>query len=217
MQPVAHIGIFVDNVSNHDLEQGNNRDQDGLILDRATVRMMEEQALKLSPSLANRVIIPIDGTDPQSIRQRAEQLTLTGDNVWVQVPVMTAGHFNEALIKQLLSEGVPLAVNGVASKKQAYQLLTIAGAYSTPLLLNLCSAMSRYDVIVSVALAHLMPQVQVISKAWTSDDFWDLQDLHLDGVILSQQLYTELDVLTTSTIGQACNVKTHQQFELVME
>ena len=58
MQPVAHIGIFVDNVSKHDLEQGNNRDQDGLILDRATVRMMEEQALKLSPSLANRVIYP---------------------------------------------------------------------------------------------------------------------------------------------------------------
>lgn len=217
MQSLAHIGIFVDNVSKHDLEQEDSRDQDGLILDQTTVRMLEDRSLKLSPSLANRVIVPVNGTDPQSIRRRAERLTLVGDNVWVQVPVMTAGHFNKALIKQLLSEGVPLAVNGVASKKQAYQLLTIAGAYSTPLLLNLCSAMSRYDVIVSVALAHLMPQVQVISKAWTSDDFWDLHDLHLDGIILSQQLYANLDALTTSTIGQACNVKTHQQFELVME
>lgn len=217
MQSLAHIGIFVDNVSKHDLEQEDSRDQDGLILDQTTVRMLEDRSLKLSPSLANRVIVPVNGTDPQSIRRRAERLTLVGDNVWVQVPVMTAGHFNKALIKQLLSEGVPLAVNGVASKKQAYQLLTITGAYSTPLLLNLCSAMSRYDVIVSVALAHLMPQVQVISKAWTSDDFWDLQDLHLDGIILSQQLYANLDALTTSTIGQSCNVKTHQQFALVME
>lgn len=217
VQTCAHIGMFFDNVSWRDMAACTDRCQDGLILDSVTVDLLKNKTFQLPVGLANRVLVTVAGDDPALIQAQAEELTLLADNVWVQVPVMTAGCFNEELIGRLLSEGVPLAVRGVASKQQVYQLLTAASAYSTPLLINLCPAMSRYDVIVSVALAHLMPQVQVISKALNTDDFWDIQELHLDGVILDKQQYREMQDLTANAGGQACSIKTHQQYELAIE
>lgn len=173
----AHIGIFINDVNEHDLWFAISHGQNGLILNQTLVDRLENRSLQVPAGLTNRLIAPVDGCNPQQICHRAEALTLTAENVWVQVPVMTAGRFNGQMIRKLLSEGVPLTVAGIASKQQVYRLLTIASAYSTPLLLKLCSEMTRYDVIVSVALAHLLPQVQVISQAWSTDEFWDLQEL----------------------------------------
>lgn len=217
VQTCAQIGIFIDGVGWQDMVACADRCQDGLILDSATVGMLKDKSFHLPANLANRVLVTASGDDPAAIQAQAEELTLLGDNVWVQVPVMTAGRFNRDMLCHLLDEGVPLAVTGVASKQQAYQLLMLASGYSTPLLVDLCPAMSRYDAIVSVALAHLMPQVQVISKAQGTEDFWDIQGLHFDGVILDKGHYLAMQALAANAGGQACSIRTHQQYELAIE
>ena len=216
VQTLTHTGLFINGVNRGNLSRLAVRSQDGLILSDATVAALGAGTWHLSATVTNRVLTPINGDDVGKLQQRAEQLTLCGDNVWVQVPVMTAGQFNRGLIQQLLSEGVPLAVNGVASKQQAYQLLMIARDYPTPLLINLCPAIAHYDLVVSVALAHLLPQVQVVSPAPTMADFWAGSDLQLDGMILSPRQFAALQFLAASASGQTCSLRTRQQYELVM-
>lgn len=216
MRSFSHIGIFIDRVHWSEVDRFAGRGQDGLILDQeATGRLLRRQ-VKLPSALPNRIIVPVTATKPAQIRRQAEKLTLLGDNVWVQLPVMTNGTFNGNVVRQLLHEGIPLAVSGVASKQQAYQLLRSANAETAPLLLELCPAASRYDAIVTVALAHLLPQVQVISKAQASADFWDIQKLGLDGAIFDQPQLTRLRQLAADDGGQVCDVLTHQQYELAL-
>ncbi|MGM9892617.1 hypothetical protein [Limosilactobacillus sp.] len=216
MQTFTQPGIFINHVSSRELTKLAQRGQDGLILDEQLVAALEAGSWHLPAGVNNRIVLPVHGRDQTELRQRAEKLTLCGENVWVQVPVMTAGQFNQSLIAELLAEGVPLVVDGVASKQQVYHLLTIARETTTPLLMIFCPAMSRYDAIVGLALAHLLSQVQVISPVRTVAEYWLSHNLQFDGVIVNHQQLTALHRLVASAAGQTCNVHTHQEYELVL-
>lgn len=71
----------------------------------------------------HRLLLPLTVTTSRQMRRQAEELSLLGDNVYVQVPVMTAGQFNTALIHDLLAEGVPLAVTGLATRQAVKRVL----------------------------------------------------------------------------------------------
>lgn len=113
----------------------------------------------------HRLLLPLTVTTSRQMRRQAEELSLLGDNVYVQVPVMTAGQFNTALIHDLLAEGVPLAVTGLATRQAVKRVLDQAVASQTPLLLMMSAATAYYDLIVSTALAHLFPTVQLVVGA----------------------------------------------------
>lgn len=173
----------------------------GLVLNSAESRIDVHQ---LAGELAShRLLLPLTVTDPRQMRTQAEELSLCGDNVYVQVPVMTAGQPNTTLIHDLLAEGVPLAVTGLATRQAVKRVLDQATASATPLLLLMGAATAYYDLIVSTALAHLFPTVQLIAAARDQLAILRAQRLAVDGVVITvDQL---LDVTQPAT-GAACQL-----------
>ncbi|KRM30016.1 MULTISPECIES: hypothetical protein [Limosilactobacillus] len=222
MTTLASIGIFIDQVAPNELSwRAQQNPNNGFRLSVAGEEALSRLRRSESINVSNRVIIPTDAQTIAGVCRQAEQLTLLGDNVWVQVPVMIGGQFCGPLIRHLLAAGVPLLVIGIASKRQCYHLLQeialqeIAG-FSTPCLLELSPAMARYDTIVSVALAHHFSQVQVIGCAMTPAMVWALQHLHFDGAVMTPLVYAQLTCLNQPSIGQACSVKTHKTYQLAI-
>ena len=151
----------------------------------------------------HRLLLPLTVTASRQMRRQAEELSLLGDNVYVQVPVMTAGQFNTALIHDLLAEGVPLAVTGLATRQAVKRVLVQAVASQTPLLLMMSAATAYYDLIVSTALAHLFPTVQLVVGAPNQLAILRAQRLAVDGVnITADQLATAQEPV----VGAACQL-----------
>lgn len=151
----------------------------------------------------HRLLLPLTVTTSRQMRRQAEELSLLGDNVYVQVPVMTAGQFNTALIHDLLAEGVPLAVTGLATRQAVKRVLDQAVASQTPLLLMMSAATAYYDLIVSTALAHLFPTVQLVVGAPNQLAILRAQRLAVDGVnITADQLATAQEPV----VGAACQL-----------
>lgn len=173
----------------------------GLVLNSIESRVDVHQ---LAGDLAShRLLLPLTVTAPRQMRAQAEELSLGGDNVYVQVPAMTAGQPNTALIHDLLAEGVPLAVTGLATRQAVKRVLDQATASATPLLLMMGAATAYYDLIVSTALAHLFPAVQLVVTARDQLALLRAQRLAVDGVAITvDQL---LDVAQPAT-GAACQL-----------
>ncbi len=151
----------------------------------------------------HRLLLPLTVTTSRQMRRQAEELSLLGDNVYVQVPVMTAGQFNTALIHDLLAEGVPLAVTGLATRQAVKRVLDQAVASQTPLLLMMSAATAYYDLIVSTALAHFFPTVQLVVGAPNQLAILRAQRLAVDGVnITADQLATAQEPV----VGAACQL-----------
>lgn len=168
----------------------------GLILKQLSPQM---NVRRLASDLAShRLLLPLTVTTPQQLRVQAEELSLVGDNVYVQVPVMTAGQPNTALIHDLLEEGVPLAVKRVLDQ---------ATATTTPLIIMMEAATSYYDLIVSTALAHLFPAVQLVAETPDQLAILRAQRLAVDGVaITTDQLLT----IYQPDVGACCQLSSHQ-------
>lgn len=151
----------------------------------------------------HRLLLPLTVTTSRQMRRQAEELSQLGDNVYVQVPVMTAGQFNTALIHDLLAEGVPLAVTGLATRQAVKRVLVQAVASQTPFLLMMSAATAYYDLIVSTALAHLFPTVQLVVGARDQLAILRAQRLAVDGVnITADQLATAQEPV----VGAACQL-----------
>lgn len=151
----------------------------------------------------HRLLLPLTVTTSRQMRRQAEELSLLGDNVYVQVPVMTAGQFNTALIHDLLAEGVPLAITGLATRQAVKRVLDQAVATQTPLLLMMSAATAYYDLIVSTALAHLFPTVQLVVGAPNQLAILRAQRLAVDGVnITADQLATTQEPV----VGAVCQL-----------
>lgn len=177
----------------------------GLILKQLSPQM---NVRRLASSLAShRFLLPLTVTTAQQLRTQAEELSLVGDNVYVQVPVMTAGQPNTALIHDLLEEGVPLAVTGIATRQAVKRVLDQATATTTPLIIMMGAATSYYDLIVSTALAHLSPAVQLVVETPDQLAILRAQRLAVDGVaITADQLLT----IYQPDVGACCQLSSHQ-------
>ena len=177
----------------------------GLILKQLSPQM---NVRRLASALAShRLLLPLTVTTPQQLRAQAEELSLVGDNVYVQVPVMTAGQPNTALIHDLLEEGVPLAVTGIATRQAVKRVLDQATATTTPLIIMMGAATSYYDLIVSTALAHLFPAVQLVAETPDQLAILRAQRLAVDGVaITTDQLLT----IYQPDVGACCQLSSHQ-------
>ncbi|KRM37610.1 hypothetical protein [Limosilactobacillus pontis] len=151
----------------------------------------------------HRLLLPLTVTTSRQMRRQAEELSLLGDNAYVQVPVMTAGQFNTALIHDLLAEGVPLAVTGLATRQAVKRVLDQAVASQTPLLLMMSAATAYYDLIVSTALAHLFPTVQLVVGAPNQLAILRAQRLAVDGVNITAD---QLAIAQEPVVGAACQL-----------
>ena len=171
----------------------------GLILKQPSPQMNVRRLV--SDLASHRLLLPLTVTTPQQLRVQAEELSLVGDNVYVQVPVMTAGQPNTALIHDLLEEGVPLAVTGIATRQAVKRVLDQATATTTPLIIMMEAATSYYDLIVSTTLVQLVaetPDQLAILRA---------QRLAVDGVaITTDQLLT----IYQPDVGACCQLSSHQ-------
>ncbi|WP_283622086.1 beta/alpha barrel domain-containing protein [Limosilactobacillus avium] len=217
MTALASIGMFIDQVAPGELSWRAQQNPDnGLRLNVAGNQALSCLTREMLAPVSNRVIIPTAAQTVAGVCRQAEQLTLLGDNVWVQVPVMIGGRFSGPLVRHLLAEGIPLVVAGVASKQQCYRLLQGMVGLSTPCLMELSPAMARYDTIVSVALAHQLSQVQVIGRAATPATVWLLQHLRFDGAVVTLLVYARVTCLNQPACGQACSVTTHETYQLAI-
>ncbi|MFR0771512.1 MAG: hypothetical protein ACLSH6_05605 [Limosilactobacillus pontis] len=135
------------------------------------------------------------------MRIQAEEMSLLGDNVYVQVPAMTKGQLNTALIHDLLTEGVPLAVTGLVTRQAVKRVLDQAIATTTPLLIMMEPATAYYDLIVSTALAHLFPAVQLVAGARDQLAICRVQRLDVDGVAITTD---------QTAIGASCQLSSCQ-------
>ncbi|MGN1279331.1 MAG: hypothetical protein ACI4T4_01460 [Limosilactobacillus sp.] len=179
-------------------------DSCGLILRRLSPQM---NVRRLASDLAShRLLLPLTVTTRQQMQAQAEELSLVGDNVYVQVPVMTAGQFNTALIHDLLVEGVPLAITGVATRQAVKRVLDQATATQTPLIIVMGAATSYYDLIVSTALAHLFPPVQLVAEATDQLAILRAQRLAVDGVVLTAD---QLVATYQPEVGARCQLSGH--------
>lgn len=177
----------------------------GLILKQPSLQMNVRRLV--SDLASHRLLLPLTVTTPQQLRVQAEELSLVGDNVYVQVPVMTAGQPNTALIHDLLEEGVPLAVTGIATRQAVKRVLDQATATTTPLIIMMEAATSYYDLIVSTALAHLFPAVQLVAETPDQLAILRAQRLAVDGVaITTDQLLT----IYQPDVGACCQLSSHQ-------
>ncbi|MDD6432647.1 MAG: hypothetical protein PUF79_05905 [Lactobacillaceae bacterium] len=177
----------------------------GLVLRQLSPRM---NVRRLANGLAShRLLLPLTVTTPQQMRIQAEELSLVGDNVYVQVPVMTAGKPNTALIHDLLEEGVPLAITGVATRQSVKRILDQATATTTPLIIMMGAATSYYDLIVSTALAHLFPAVQLVAETPDQLAILRAQRLTVDGVMITAD---QLLTIYQPNVGACCQLSSHQ-------
>lgn len=155
---------------------------------------------------SHRLLLPLTVTTLQQMRAQAEELSLVGDNVYVQVPVMTAGQLNTALIHDLLVEGVPLAITGVATRQAVKRVLDQATATQTPLIIVMGAATSYYDLIVSTALAHLFLTVQLVAEVADQLAILRAQRLAVDGVVLAAD---QLVTISQPEVGARCQLSGH--------
>lgn len=176
----------------------------GLVLRRLSPQM---NVRRLASDLdSHRLLLPLTVTTLQQMRVQAEELSLVGDNVYVQVPVMTAGQLNTALIHDLLVEGVPLAITGVATRQAVKRVLDQATAIQTPLIIVMGAATSYYDLIVSTALAHLFPTVQLVAEVADQLAILRAQRLAVDGVVLAAD---QLVTISQPEVGARCQLSGH--------
>lgn len=176
----------------------------GLVLRRLSPQM---NVRRLASDLdSHRLLLPLTVTTLQQMRAQAEELSLVGDNVYVQVPVMTAGQLNTALIHDLLVEGVPLAITGVATRQAVKRVLDQATATQTPLIIVMGAATSYYDLIVSTALAHLFLTVQLVAEVADQLAILRAQRLAVDGVVLAAD---QLVTISQPEVGARCQLSGH--------
>lgn len=176
----------------------------GLVLRRLSPQMNVRRLVRALAS--HRLLLPLTVTTLQQMRTQAEELSLVGDNVYVQIPVMTAGQSNTTLIHDLLEEGVPLAITGVATRQTVKRILDQVSASQTPLLIMMSAATSYYDLIVSTALAHLFPTVQLVAEAADQLAILRAQRLAVDGVALAAD---QLVTISQSEVGACCQLSGH--------
>ncbi|MFQ9705993.1 MAG: hypothetical protein ACLRX6_02760 [Limosilactobacillus pontis] len=174
-------------------------DSCSLVLSQASLQVDVRQLANILAS--HRLLLPLTITTPQQMRIQAEEMSLLGDNVYVQVPAMTKGQLNTALIHDLLTEGVPLAVTGLVTRQAVKRVLDQAIATTTPLLIMMEPATAYYDLIVSTALAHLFPAVQLVAGARDQLAICRVQRLDVDGVAITTD---------QTAIGASCQLSSCQ-------
>lgn len=203
MQTLFQGGIFINSADPAILRAAAAVDDGcGLVLNQAGSQSTSRQ---LAADLAgHRLLLPLTTTTSYQQRTQAEELSLLGDNVYVQVPAMTAGQPNRSLIHDLLTEGVPLAITGLATRQSVKWVLDQAMTSQTPLLIMMAPATAYYDLIVSTALAHLFPAVQLVVGARDQLAILRAQRLGVDGVALTvDQLLAAVQPAT----GAACQLQ----------
>lgn len=174
-------------------------DSCNLVLSQASLQVDVRQLANILAS--HRLLLPLTVTTPQRMRIQAEEMSMLGDNVYVQVPAMTKGQLNTALIHDLLTEGVPLAVTGLVTRQAVKRVLDQAIATTTPLLIMMEPATAYYDLIVSTALAHLFPAVQLVAGARDQLAIRRAQRLDVDGVAITTD---------QTAIGASCQLSSYQ-------
>lgn len=155
---------------------------------------------------ANRLLIPVVGDTPLVLQREAERLTLTGENVYVQIPAMCNGQLNHRLIQQLTSEGIPLAITGIVTRQMTSQLLDGLQP-AAPVILMMAAVTSYYDLVVSAALAQLFPEVQLVATANNINDLCMAKRLSLDGVVIDTEL---LPFFRRPIQGMTCRLADHE-------
>lgn len=151
----------------------------------------------------HRLIIPLGLVDTQGVQRRAEELSLLGNNIYVQVPLAMAKQGN--LVKRLLTEGVPLALTGECDRRVVSRVLPQL-PLSTPVLLLLGQPDSYYDLVVSMAVTKLFPQVQLVIRTADPAALTDLAALDLDGVSFPIRLLDTVSQLQMIAVGDACQL-----------
>lgn len=172
----------------------------GVVLTHGKRDGLKELAKRVS---SHRLLLPLTVSGPALMREQAEQLSLLGDNVYVQLPIMTAGHTNEQLICCLLEEGVALAITGVVTRQQVKRILDQANA-ETPLLIMMSAATSYYDLIVSTALAHIFPTVQLLVATPDRLAIHRAHRLMVDGIVVAPEQLTQV---WHPNIGACCHLQ----------
>ena len=100
-----------------------------------------------------------------------------------------------------------MAVTGIATRQAVKRVLDQATATTTPLIIMMEAATSYYDLIVSTALAHLFPAVQLVAETPDQLAILRAQRLAVDGVaITTDQLLT----IYQPDVGACCQLSSHQ-------
>lgn len=200
MQATFQGGVFISSADPAILMAAAAIDDScNLVLSQASLQVDVRQLANILAS--HRLLLPLTVTTPQQMRIQAEEMSLLGDNVYVQVPAMTKGQLNTALIHDLLTEGVPLAVTGLVTRQAVKRILDQAIATTTPLLIMMEPATAYYDLIVSTALAHLFPAVQLVAGVRDQLAIRRAQRLDVDGVAITTD---------QTAIGASCQLSSCQ-------
>lgn len=212
MQTLNSTGIFIESSSPKVLQSYADRYPNcNLVLRwRGTSADYVNQVARLASQVpAQRLLVPLTASTPATMQAQAEELSLLGDNIYVLMPTMTAGRFNYALIRLLLTEGVPVAVTGLVTRQMVDSLLT-GLASETSLLLMMDQATAYYDLIVSAAITKIYPQAQLVFKVTQLPAILTTLQLSLDGLLLSAPLFDLYQELTRMPHGAACRLADRQ-------
>lgn len=212
MQTSSSTGFFIESPQPAVLKEVAGRyANSNLVLKGQTDSVLTQQAVdRLARQVqGQRLIVPLAAATPLAMRAEAEDLTLQGANIYVQIPVMTAGQPNYDLIATLLSEGVAVAVTGLASRRMVDRLLT-GLPDEAPLILMMEPATAYYDLVVSAAIAKIFPQVQLVLRAANIEEAIAAIPLKLDGITLSADLFGLYRQLVMRPAGRACHLADHR-------
>lgn len=206
MKSLISGGLFIKSSEPHVLTRAAAQAPNSNLVLTAAPAKKEAAELAIAVS-ANRLVLPLAASDDSArMRAAAEQLTMLGGNVYVQVPAMSDGRLNLQLIQQLTQEGIPLAIGGIATRQMVRQLLD--GLHpAADMLFMMAGATSYYDLIVSAALAKLAPQIQLVATANSLNYLCMISRLALDGVAVSDGF---LPLLHRSVQGMTCQVNSRQ-------
>lgn len=212
MQPSSSTGFFIESSQPAVLKEIAGRyANSNLVLNGQTDNTLTRQVVgRLARQVQDqRLIVPLAAVTPLAMRAEAENLALQGENIYVQIPVMTAGQPNYDLIATLLSEGVAVAVTGLVSRRMADRLLT-GLPDEAPLILMMEPATAYYDLVVSAAIAKIFPQVQLVLRAANIEEAIAAIPLKLDGITLSADLFGLYRQLAVRPAGRACRLTDHR-------
>lgn len=208
MQISSSTGFFIESPQPSVLKEVAKRHaSSNLVLKRQAGDAVSRQAVaRLARQVqGQRLIVPLVATSPLAMQREAEDLSLQSENIYVQIPIMTAGQTNYRLIDTLLSEGVAVAVTGLASRRMVDCLLTGLPC-EAPLILMMEPAAAYYDLVVSAAIAKIFPQVQLVLRAANVEEAIAALPLRLDGVVLPADLFGLYRQLAMRPAGSACRL-----------
>lgn len=208
METLIQTGLFIASPRCETLVRAASRYQScNLVLTKAVALDYEERIAALAQRLsANRLLVPLMPGSPARMQEQAERLTLAGDNMYVQIPAVVGGQSRITLIHRLLDEGVALAVTNLADRETVCRILD-GLTNDTPLILMVDGRATYYDRLITVTLAHVFPQVQVVFATPDAVALFGAQQLGADGCLIDDHTIDQVDRFSQ---GISCCLADHQ-------